>query len=66
MYLLTQNQSGKLEIFDVNGRGVYEMNLPVWSTMQYVNLPESISSGVYQVAIRSGTHTVNKKVAVIR
>jgi hypothetical protein len=63
---LPQNQSGKLEIFDVNGRRVFEMDLPVWSTMQYVNLPENISSGVYHVSIRSGTSTVNSKVAIIK
>jgi hypothetical protein len=50
-YLLPQNQPGKLEVFDINGRRIYEMNLPHWSTMQEVILPKSISSGVYNCMI---------------
>ncbi len=33
-YLLPQNQKGLMEIFDNNGKEVYKMNLPPWSTMQ--------------------------------
>jgi hypothetical protein len=65
MYLLPQNQKGKLEVFDVNGRKVYEMNLPKWSTMQYVSLPARASSGVYNCVISSADKRVNKKIAVI-
>jgi hypothetical protein len=66
MYLMPQNQKGKLEVFDVSGRLVYEMSLPPWSTMQYVNLPESISSGMYNCVITSGGERMNKKIAVIK
>ncbi len=65
-YLLPQNQPGKLEVFDINGRRIYEMNLPHWSTMQEVNLPKSISSGVYNGVITSGVQRRSKKVVVYR
>ncbi|MBL0343560.1 MAG: T9SS type A sorting domain-containing protein [Bacteroidetes bacterium] len=65
-YILPQNEKGRLEIFDVNGRRVYEMNLPPWSTMQEVSLPSWISSGVYNCVITSGGVKINKKIAVIK
>ncbi|MBP9083773.1 MAG: T9SS type A sorting domain-containing protein [Bacteroidia bacterium] len=65
-YLLPQNQPGKLEVFDINGRRIYEMNLPPWSTMQEVNLPKSISSGIYNCVITSGGERGNSKVVVYR
>jgi hypothetical protein len=65
-YLLPQNQPGKLEVFDINGRRIYEMNLPHWSTMQEVNLPKSISSGVYNCVINSGAERGSTKVVVYR
>ncbi|MBK8875719.1 MAG: T9SS type A sorting domain-containing protein [Bacteroidetes bacterium] len=66
MYLLPQNKSGRLEIFDINGRRVYEMNLPHWSTMQQISLPESISSGVYNCMITSGGERGSKKLVVYK
>jgi hypothetical protein len=65
-YLLPQNQPGKLEIFDTNGRRIYEMNLPQWSTMQEVILPKSVSSGVYNCVITSGGERGSKKVVVYK
>ncbi|MBK7971353.1 MAG: T9SS type A sorting domain-containing protein [Bacteroidetes bacterium] len=65
-YLLPQNQPGKLEVFDINGRRIYEMNLPHWSTMQEVSLPKSISSGVYNCVITSGGERGNKRWWFIR
>jgi len=64
LYLLPQNEKGKLEIYDVNGRKVYEMNLPPWSTMQSISLPVSVGSGVYNCVIVSGDNKVNKKLVV--
>lgn len=64
LYLLPQNEKGKLEVFDVNGRRVFEMNLPPWSTMQEVTLPSWISSGVYNCVISSGDKRVNTKIVV--
>jgi len=66
MYLLPQNKKGKLEVYDVNGRKVYEMNLPPWSTMQSISLPSSVGSGVYNCVIVSGGERVNRKIAVIK
>ncbi len=66
MYLLPQNKKGKLEVFDVNGRWVYEMNLPQWSTLQYILLPESVADGIYNCVISSNGWRVIKKLVVIR
>jgi len=65
-YLLPQNKNGRLEVYDVNGRRVYEMNLPPWSTMQSISLPSSVGSGVYNCVIMSGGVRVNRKIAVIK
>ena len=65
-YLLPQNKSGKLEVVDINGRRIYEMNLPPWSTMQEVSLPKNIASGVYNCMITSGGERGSKKVVVYR
>ncbi len=65
IYLLPQNEKGKLEIYDVNGRRVYEMNLPQWSTMQEIVLPETIRSGMYDCVITSGTSRTGKKIIVL-
>ncbi|MBK7388198.1 MAG: T9SS type A sorting domain-containing protein [Bacteroidetes bacterium] len=65
-YLLPQNHPGQLEVFDINGRRIYEMNLPPWSTMQEVYLPKSITSGVYNCVITSGGERGNKKVVVYK
>lgn len=63
-YLLPQNKSGILEIFDVNGRKVYSQNLPPWSTLEMIKLPE-LSGGLYNCIVTSGNSRVLKKVAVI-
>jgi hypothetical protein len=65
MYLLPQNQKGKLEVFDVNGRKVYEMNLPPWSTMQWVSLPDGLEAGVYGIRISSNGFSKSSKLAQI-
>jgi hypothetical protein len=65
-YLLPQNQKGKLEIYDVKGRRVYEMSLPPWSTLQNVNLSASVSSGIYNCVITSGGFRANKKLVIIQ
>ena len=66
LYLLPQNQPGKLEVFDINGRRIYEMNLPHWSAMQEVSLLKSVSSGVYNCVITSGVERGRMKVVVYR
>ena len=63
IYLLPQNKSGTLEVFDINGRTVFKQSLPQWSTLQYISLPK-LSSGVYNCAITSGNERVNKKIIV--
>jgi hypothetical protein len=65
MYLLPQNKTGKLEIFDVNGRVVYSQNLPQWSTMQFISLPK-IANGIYNCVVTSGGERVSKKLVVFK
>jgi hypothetical protein len=64
IYLLPQNKSGRLEVYDMNGRRFYEMNLPQWSTLQQVSLPKGISGGVYNCVVTSGNERVSKKLIV--
>jgi hypothetical protein len=65
IYLLPQNKDGRLEIFDVNGRRVYEMRLPLWSTLQQIDV-SFLGGGVYNCVITSGNYRVNKKVVVVK
>ena len=64
VYLLPQNKSGTLQIFDITGKQVYKQNLPPWSTMQYITLPK-LANGVYQCVISSGNERVHKKLVVL-
>lgn len=64
IYLLPQNKSGRLEIFDVTGKKVYSQNLPQWSTLQYISLP-NLSSGIYNCTITSAEKKVNKKLIIL-
>jgi hypothetical protein len=66
IYLLPQNKEGKLEVFDITGKVVYEMRLPQWSTLQQISLPAYISNGLYNCVITSDNNRVSKKIAIIR
>ncbi|MBK7966104.1 MAG: T9SS type A sorting domain-containing protein [Bacteroidetes bacterium] len=65
VYLLPQNKQGVFEVYNMTGQRVYEMNLPPWSTLQFVQLPE-LSNGVYTCVVRSGYERVGKKLVIIR
>lgn len=65
IYLLPQNKSGKLEVFDLNGRRVYEMRLPPWSTLQQVDV-SFLSNGVYSCVVSSGGWRAVRKLVVVR
>jgi type IX secretion system substrate protein/WD40 repeat protein len=65
IYLLPQNKEGAFEIFDINGRKVYSLRLPQWSSLQMINLPE-LSDGLYQCVITSGNSRISKKVSIIK
>ncbi len=65
VYLLPQNQPGVFEVYDITGQLVYKMNLPSWSTLQYVHLPE-LSNWVYTCVITSGFERVGRKLVVMR
>jgi hypothetical protein len=64
-YLLPQYKAGVLEVYDLTGQQVYSQQLPPWSTLQYVQLPE-LSNGLYTCVIRSGNERVAKKMVVMR
>ncbi len=65
MYLLPQNKNGEFEVYDMKGQLVYRMNLPAWSTLQMVKLPE-LSNGVYTCVVRSGYEWVGRKLVVVK
>jgi hypothetical protein len=60
MYLLPQNQSGIFEVYDLNGKIIYQQKLPPWSSMQSISLP-NLRAGLYSCVIRSGGSVVSKK-----
>ena len=64
-YLLPQNKAGVLEVFDLTRQRVYSQQLPPWSTLQFVQLPE-LSNGLYTCVIRSGDEKTAKKLVVMR
>ncbi len=66
IYLLPQNKAGRLEVFDITGKVVYQMSLPQWSTLQQIELPQSLSNGLYSCVITSDGYRQSKKVAVVR
>lgn len=63
IYLLPQNKSGKLEIYDITGKVIYEMRLPQWSTLQQFKL-KHLSDGIYAIKISSDGYSVVKKLII--
>ncbi|MFN8152714.1 MAG: T9SS type A sorting domain-containing protein [Bacteroidia bacterium] len=64
-YLLPQNKAGVLEVFDLTGQRVFSQQLPPWSTLQFLQLPE-LSNGLYTCVIRSGNEKTAKKLVVMK
>jgi Secretion system C-terminal sorting domain len=64
MYLLPQNQSGIFEVYDLNGKIIYQQKLPPWSSMQSISLP-NLRAGLYSCVIRSGGSVVSRKLLKI-
>jgi len=65
IYLLPQNKAGVFEVYNMTGQLVYKMQLPPWSTLQQIKLPE-LSSGVYTCVVRSGYERVGRKLVVMK
>ena len=65
IYLLPENKSGIFEVYNMTGQLVYKVNLPPWSTLQYVELPR-LSEGVYTAVVRSGYERSAKKLVVVK
>jgi hypothetical protein len=66
IYLLPQNKEGRLEVFDITGKVVYEMRLPQWSTLQQISLPKNMSDGIYSAIIKSDNSIATKNLVIIR
>ncbi len=64
IYLLPQNENGKLEIFNINGAIIYTQTLPPWSTMQQIVL-KNISGGIYNCMITSAGKRTFQKLAIV-
>ena len=60
MYLLPQNLPGLFEVYDLNGKIIYQQKLPPWSSMQSINLP-NLRAGLYSCVIRSGGSVASRK-----
>ena len=52
LYLLPQNKSGELSVYDLQGRLMHREHLPPWSTMQSISAT-NWAPGVYQVRMES-------------
>lgn len=64
LYLLPQNKPGEIYIYDVNGRLIKSKKLPVWSTIQTIDL-SSQKSGIYTLVIDSNGERATQKVILI-
>jgi Secretion system C-terminal sorting domain/WD40-like Beta Propeller Repeat len=65
MYLLPQNKSGVLEVYNGQGQLVFHSNLPPWSTLQHYNL-SNLADGLYQCVLKSDGYSVSKKLVLMR
>jgi len=64
-YLLTQNTSGILDIYNINGLKVYTQKLPAWSSKKSIDVTD-LANGIYTLSITSEKSKGFKKFAVIR
>ncbi|MFN0188371.1 MAG: T9SS type A sorting domain-containing protein [Bacteroidia bacterium] len=65
IYLLPQNKNGVFEVYNITGQLVYKMNLPPWSTLQIIQLPE-LCNGVYTCVVKSEYERVGRKLVVMK
>jgi Secretion system C-terminal sorting domain len=65
MYLLPQNKSGVLEVYNLQVQLMFQSNLPPWSTLQHFNL-STLADGLYQCVLKSDGYSVSKKLVLMR
>jgi hypothetical protein len=65
VYLLPQNKHGVFEVYNMTGQKEFKINLPPWSTLQFVQLPE-LSNGVYTCVVKSGYERSATKLVLMR
>nr|MBK9653192.1 T9SS type A sorting domain-containing protein [Bacteroidota bacterium] len=63
-YILPQNKSGILKLYDVNGKQLYTQGLPPWSNEQSIKLPK-LANGIYNLRIESGGYFMCRNVVVM-
>lgn len=63
-YQLPQNSQGQLEIRDIDGKIIWTMQLPAWSTMQRIHLTKRLSSGIYIITIKSQNYFTAHKLVI--
>nr|MBK9653196.1 T9SS type A sorting domain-containing protein [Bacteroidota bacterium] len=63
-YILPQNKSGILKLYDVNGKQLYTQGLPPWSNEQSIKLPQ-LANGIYNLRIESGGYFMSKNLVVM-
>jgi hypothetical protein len=64
MYL-SISEPGRFEVFELTGKRVFSMSLPLWSMLQSVDV-SYLSVGVYTAVVSSGGHRSARKVVVVR
>nr|MBK9651077.1 T9SS type A sorting domain-containing protein [Bacteroidota bacterium] len=63
-YILPQNKSGILKLYDVNGKQLYTQGLPPWSNEQSIKLPK-LTNGIYNLRIESGGYFMSRNLVVM-
>ncbi len=63
-YMLPQNESGEINIYDVHGKPILSSHLPTWSTIQNFDL-SSQSSGIYTIIINSNGEQTTQRVILV-
>ena len=62
-YILPQNKSGVLKLYDINGKQLFSQGLPPWSNEQSIKLP-LFCNGMYNLVLQSGDFFASKKIII--
>ncbi|MBL0052971.1 MAG: T9SS type A sorting domain-containing protein [Bacteroidetes bacterium] len=58
-YILPQNKSGILKLYDINGKQLYTQGLPPWSNEQSIKLPK-LANEIYNLRIESSGYFMSR------
>ncbi len=62
---LVASAASVFEVMDMQGRIVYSLPLPPWSTLQQILLPAHLANGLYHCSITSGGERASLKLVVM-